>query len=98
MLLMKTAMVVVVSTLLLTGCQTTPSTKTAKSDTAVKELKQNDKVAESKKSEYRCKTETTVGTRFGKKVCRSTAQIENDREKAKESLNQVKNCAYGGSC
>ena len=95
MLLIKTSIVFVFSTLLLAGCQTTPSTKTA---TAVEKVQQSEQVAESKKGEYRCKTETTVGTRFGKKVCRSTAQIKHDSEKAKEGLNQVRNCAYGGSC
>lgn len=81
MLLMKTSIVFVFSTLLLAGCQTTPSTKTA---TAVKEVKQSEQVAESKKGEYRCKTETTVGTRFGKKPAEVQHKLNMTAKKQKK--------------
>lgn len=42
---------------------------------------------------YICQTERPVGTRFGRKVCRTAAQIAADREASRQSLPSHRDCA-----
>lgn len=50
------------------------------------------------KAGYICRTERPLGTRFGKKVCRTPQQIEADRQAAKESLPRHRECNAGAIC
>jgi hypothetical protein len=47
---------------------------------------------------YICRTERPLGTRFGKKVCRSPQQIEEERRAAKEALPRHRECNAGAIC
>lgn len=50
------------------------------------------------KAGYICRTERPLGTRFGKKVCRTPQQIEADRQAAKEALPRHRECNAGAIC
>ncbi|WP_348728183.1 hypothetical protein [Rheinheimera texasensis] len=50
------------------------------------------------KDGYICRTERPLGTRFGKKVCRTAEQIEAEKQAAKEALPRHRECAAGSIC
>ena len=50
------------------------------------------------KDGYICRTERPLGTRFGKKVCRTPEQIEAEKQAAKEALPRHRECAAGSIC
>ncbi len=45
-----------------------------------------------KDSDLICRTERPLGTRFGKKVCRTKAQIAEERKQAKDLLPRHREC------
>ncbi len=50
------------------------------------------------KEGYICRTERPLGTRFGKKTCRTPQQVEADKQAAKDSLPRHRDCPTGGIC
>lgn len=50
------------------------------------------------KSGYICRTERPLGSRFGKKTCRTAQQVEAEKQAAKDSLPRHRDCAAGGIC
>lgn len=50
------------------------------------------------KDGYICRTERPLGTRFGKKTCRTPQQIEAEKQAAKEALPRHRECAAGSIC
>ncbi len=50
------------------------------------------------KDGYICRTERPLGTRFGKKTCRTPQQIEAEKQAAKEALPRHRDCAAGSIC
>lgn len=50
------------------------------------------------KEGYICRTERPLGTRFGKKTCRTPQQIEAEKQAAKDALPRHRDCAAGAIC
>jgi len=50
------------------------------------------------KEGYICRTERPLGTRFGKKTCRTPQQIEAEKQAAKDALPRHRDCAAGTLC
>jgi len=50
------------------------------------------------KAGFICKTERPLGTRFGKKSCRTPQQIEAEKQAAKEALPRHRECGAGSIC
>ena len=90
---------------LLAGCGSTNNAATANvsktnivkaNDIEKKQGAAPDGTAE--KAGFICKTERPLGTRFGKKSCRTPQQIEADRQAAKEALQRHRECGAGSIC
>jgi len=50
------------------------------------------------KAGFICKTERPLGTRFGKKSCRTPQQIEAEKQAAKDALPRHRECGAGSIC
>lgn len=50
------------------------------------------------KEGYICRTERPLGSRFGKKTCRTPQQVEADKQAAKEALPRHRDCTAGAIC
>lgn len=95
---MYNKLILVCSILFLAACSSSPATQTTaqkseaeKVQTAKTTTTKADSTA-TKDSDLICRTERPLGTRFGKKVCRTRAQVEEDKQKAKDMMPRHREC------
>lgn len=94
--------VVVLSVLLLAACSNSVDTQTAakkqevvknQPDEATKTKVEGTATTKvTKDSDLICRTERPLGTRFGKKVCRTRSQVEEERKQAKDLMPRHREC------
>lgn len=93
-------LIMVLSIVFLAACSSSPDTQTTvqkqevvkAQSTETQKPKAEGTTTASKDSDLICRTERPLGTRFGKKVCRTKSQIAEERKQAKELMPRHREC------